>query len=197
MVRLKRIVEALLFALAFWGPAQADEPLSPPWKSYVTLPGAYQLGSSNVLPNEGKSCAFIRSQKDVGVKVHALIYQAVSSGPYRGGKLTLKGFLRTREVQGWAGLWVRAEDAQGRVLSFQNMMDRPVRGSTEWSPYQVGIDLPVQTAKVVFGALLVGQGEVWVDRLSLEGIGPERAIEKLRQKIRSLPEKATNLGFEE
>lgn len=182
--------------IALWSSAVADESLGTPWKSYVTLPGAYELGSTTVQPHEGKNCAFIRSQKDVGVKVHALIYQAISSGEYRGGKLTLRGFLRTKEVKGWAGLWVRAEDAQGRVLAFQNMMERPVRGNTDWSPHLVDIDLPEQTAKVVFGALLVGQGEVWVDQLSLQGAGPERAIEQLRQKIRSLPEKPTNLGFE-
>lgn len=197
MVGLKQIVKALFLGVALWGSAVADAPLGEPWKAYMTLPGAYQLGSTTVLPHEGQNCAFIRSRKNVGVKVHALIYQAVSSGEYRGGKLTLKGFLRTKEVKGWAGLWVRAEDAQGRVLAFRNMMERPVRGSTDWSPHLVSIDLPEQTAKVVFGALLVGEGEVWVDKLSLQGAGPERAIEQLRQKIRSLPDKPANLGFEE
>ncbi len=84
-----------------------------------------------------------------------------------GGKdLELRGFLRTQDVTGFAGLWMREDGASGPV-AFDNMQDRGPRGTTEWTEYVIKLPVSPNAREVFFGALLRGQGKVWVDDLQL------------------------------
>jgi len=85
---------------------------------------------------------------------------------FAGAHIELRGFLRTQDVTGWAGLWMR-EDGEAGPVAFDNMQDRAVRGSTEWTEYSIKLPLSSDARKVYFGALLAGQGKVWVDDLQL------------------------------
>ena len=56
-------------------------------------------------------------------------------------------------------------------IGFDNMMSsgRAIRGTTDWTQYEIILDLkPKQAQEIVFGALLVGNGTLWVDKLVLE-----------------------------
>jgi erythromycin esterase len=83
----------------------------------------------------------------------------------RSKRVTLSGWIRTKDVTGWAGLWLRADGAPGEVLGFDNMQGSGPKGTTEWTHYEVSVDVPAETKAVVFGVLLVGTGEAWVDEL--------------------------------
>jgi C-terminal processing protease CtpA/Prc len=61
---------------------------------------------------------------------------------FSGGTIELRGFLRTEDVSGFAGLWMR-EDGQSRNLAFDDMQE------------------------LSFGFLLSGTGEAWADDLQL------------------------------
>jgi hypothetical protein len=51
----------------------------------------------------------------------------------RSRRLKLIGYIRTQNVttDGWAGLWMRVDGSDGRLLAFDNMSDRPVRGNSD------------------------------------------------------------------
>ena len=62
-----------------------------------------------------------------------------------GRTIRIEGELRTANVSGWAGLWLRA-DADGEPnLFFDNMSRRPVIGPTNWTRYFIDAPLPVNT----------------------------------------------------
>ena len=84
-----------------------------------------------------------------------------------GGKtLELRGFLRTENVSGYAGLWLR-EDGPGGTVELDNMQDRGVRGTTGWTEYSIRLPLNEDARELAFGVLIEGEGKVWADDLQL------------------------------
>jgi hypothetical protein len=66
-------------------------------------------------------------------------------------------------------LWLRVDPN----LGFDNMRDRGVQGTTAWGRYEVILDVPLNATEIAFGALLSGNGTLWVDDLNLEAVGKE------------------------
>lgn len=48
----------------------------------------------------------------------------------RGGEIKINLSIKATNVVGWAGLWIRMDDANGEMLSIDNMDNRPITGST-------------------------------------------------------------------
>jgi len=84
---------------------------------------------------------------------------------YQGKQITLSGFIKTENVSdGWAGLWMRIDPN----VSFNNMKDNGVVGTTDWQKYEITLDLkPSSSSSIVIGGLLVGKGKMWIDNLEL------------------------------
>jgi C-terminal processing protease CtpA/Prc len=85
---------------------------------------------------------------------------------FSGGTIELRGFLRTEDVSGFAGLWMR-EDGQSRNLAFDNMQKRHLKGTTDWTEYSVKLPVHEDAQKLFFGFLLSGTGKAWADDLQL------------------------------
>jgi len=85
------------------------------------------------------------------------------------GTVAFSGFIKTANVtDGWAGLWVRVDGANGEALGFDNMQGRGVVGSTEWRYYNSRVlDVPAAASKVCFGVLTAGRGTAWFDSLNI------------------------------
>ena len=94
--------------------------------------------------------------------------QSIPSSVAAGRGLRLSGWIRTKDVQGWAGLWMRV-DAPGRPhVVLDNMHDRGPRGTTEWQRFELVVPVAPGSSQVVFGVLLAGNGTAWFDDLELE-----------------------------
>jgi hypothetical protein len=68
-------------------------------------------------------------------------YTASIPMDFAGTTLELRGFLKTKGIKGWAGLWMR-EDASSGAVAFDNMQNRSVKGTTGWTAYT--IRLPIE-----------------------------------------------------
>ncbi len=98
--------------------------------------------------------------------------QGIAPDTYRGKRVRLSGFVQTDGVTHGAGLWMRIDGPAG-VMAFDNMMTRPVQGTTAWRKYGVVHDVPDNATQIAFGVLLIGHGIVWADDLALEIVGDE------------------------
>ncbi len=83
-----------------------------------------------------------------------------------GESITLKGYLKTADVEEYCGLWMRLDGEAGNV-GFDNMHNRRLKGTTDWTEYTITLPYSPETRHVVFGALLAGPGTVWVDDLQV------------------------------
>ncbi len=100
---------------------------------------------------------------------------------FSGSTVELSGWLKTRDVTGFAGLWLR-EDGKTGPIQFDNMRSRKLEGTTDWTRYTIRLPVDGRARSLYLGALLVGTGTVWVDDLALlvDGVPPEQAPPTLR-----------------
>lgn len=84
-----------------------------------------------------------------------------------GRTIRIEGELRTENVSGWAGLWLRADADDDPNLFFDNMSGRPVRGTTTWARYFIEAPLPGNTDWLNYGIVLSGAGVLYADNIRL------------------------------
>jgi C-terminal processing protease CtpA/Prc len=85
---------------------------------------------------------------------------------FDGNTLELRGWLKLENVKGTAGLWQRQDGAVG-VEQFDNMAQRNLHGTVDWTEYRIPLPLSSGTRRVTVGSLLSGTGRVWADDLQL------------------------------
>ncbi len=61
---------------------------------------------------------------------------------------------------------MRVDGDTKRAVSFDNMQDRPIEGTTAWKQYDIILDVPKESAYISYGVLLSGPGEVYLDDLT-------------------------------
>jgi len=66
-----------------------------------------------------------------------------------------------------AGLWLRVTDPLGSILEYDDMQDRPIRGTKDWQTYEVVVEMPPEASALAFGVALAGAGQVWIEDVSL------------------------------
>lgn len=90
-------------------------------------------------------------------------------GSYPGKKITLSGYIKTENIDnGYAGLWMRIDPS----VAFDNMHKNGVKGTTDWTLYEVTLTMdPQKTEQIAVGGLLAGTGKVWIDdlRITIDG----------------------------
>jgi erythromycin esterase-like protein len=85
-----------------------------------------------------------------------------------GKRVRYSGYIRTEGVtRGFAGLWWRVDGPAG-VLAFDNMQDRGVKGTTDWTKYTIELPVDASVKNINFGALFPGDGTAWFDGLTIE-----------------------------
>nr|WP_294792808.1 S41 family peptidase [uncultured Mucilaginibacter sp.] len=109
---------------------------------------------------------------------------------FKGGEIELRGFLKTENVEGVAGLWMGVDG----TTAFDNMQNRNIRGTTPWTEYSV--KLPYDDDKAVnirAGAILQGKGKIWFDnvRMFIDG----KPIEEAKIKTIALAKAETDTAF--
>ena len=124
------------------------------------------------------------------------VTQIVKADAFRGKRLRLTGYLKTRDVAEFSGLWLRVDGPNG-MLGFDNMERRPVKGTTDWTRHEVVLDVPEPAVRLAFGSLLRGVGQVWLDDLTLDVVDPQ-AIQSTTSYLYdpNPAEHTSNLDFE-
>ncbi len=104
----------------------------------------------------------------------ATLTQCTDAAPWKGKRLQLTGFLKSVGVDTGAGIWMRVDTAAvGEATAFDNMLDRPMKGTTDWKEYSVVLDVHAKATAVCYGVVMVGTGTAWADDLALKVVGKE------------------------
>ena len=92
-------------------------------------------------------------------KGYGTMCQCIDPASYAGKRIRFSGYVKAREVNDWAGLWMRVDgpDSSCPTLAFDNMYARPIKGSKDWARYDVVLDVAPQAKGICFGILLHGQ----------------------------------------
>jgi hypothetical protein len=142
--------------------------------------------------------------------VSGTLMQRASAAAYAGKTVVFSAFLKGKELSGSAGLWFRADAANGLVVAFKNawsrsQLSRILRGSTEWRKAELVITVPSSAVALAYGVQMKGGGTVWIDHVRIEARPTEDQIAEGTSRtvtynpppqLETLSEPA-NLDFEE
>ena len=120
--------------------------------------------ADNVVKHTGKWAARIERKPDSPQEFSTLTKSLPMN--FKGSRIELRGFVRTEDVSGFAGLWLR-EDGVEESLEFDGMQRRQLKGTTEWTEYAVALPVNPDGRILYFGFLMAGTGKAWVDDLQL------------------------------
>ncbi|MHC4534364.1 MAG: protein kinase domain-containing protein [Planctomycetota bacterium] len=138
------------------------------WQRSGSNPENYEMFVDTSEKHSGKASAYIKS---ISAKTggFGVLMQMFSAADFLGRRIQMSAWMKTQKVRS-AHLWMRLDGTKG-MLGFDNMSDRPVKGTTEWHKYQITLDVPESTVDIAFGALVVGEGQAWVDDFRFEVVG--------------------------
>ncbi len=167
------------------------------WIITGSAPEKYKIKIDTDIYHMGSKSATIRSLADeFSNGEFATIMQQISAKNYAGKRMRFSGFVKTRDVEGWCGLWFRIDDALGTTLKLDNMQSRPVTGTTEWNHYACVLDIPENGAIINIGMLLYGKGQAWLDNVSFQEVDKNTPTTEFAPE-EVFPDHLLNPSFEE
>jgi serine/threonine protein kinase len=143
----------------------SPEPLPKPtmplnWFAAGSAAENYEMTIDNLTKRSGMASARI-SYVSGNPQLFGTMMQKIKADSFRGKRIMMAAWMRTKDAYR-AQLWMRI-DGPSKLLGFDNMGNRPVIGTSDWTRYQIVLDVPSETQYVAFGALLIGTGHLWVD----------------------------------
>jgi len=143
----------------------------------------FRIAADGVVKRSGSFSARLGS--DVKTTGAGTLMQSISATAYRGKRVRFSAYVRTEDVAGWAGLWMRV-DRPGMRSAFDNMQERPLRGTGEWTPVSVVLDVKEGATAIHFGLLQDGAGTSWIDDASFTVVDASVPVTDLDHRPRAL-----------
>lgn len=171
--------------------------MAPPrgWFLSSSDPSSYRVGIDRNVFFSGTSSGFIESIKKP--RYPGTLMQKIRGHDFQGKRMRLSAYIKTNKVEDWASLWFRVDGIEKYALSFDNMKDRPIKGTTDWTGYEIVLDVPLKITKIAYGILLSGGGKVWIDSVKFDEVDENIPVTDLidyKDDI-NIPDKPKNLDF--
>ena len=180
------------------------------WFLGGTQPDQYKAGIDTKIVQHGQQSAILESIVE-NPSGFCTLMQGCTRKDLNGKRIKMTGYIKSLNTN-IATMWVRVDDLAGKVTAdFDNMMDRPVSGTSDWTKCEIVFDATLKCS-INYGFILSGAGKIWVDNLSFEIVDysmtktaqyldapfPEEYIQQIEKLPQELPEKpSVNLDFED
>ena len=141
------------------------------WFKAGSHPKNYEMSVDTAVKHNGKASAHIKFIGGDKAEGFGTLMQAFTADDYHGKRLRMSAWMKTENADS-AQLWMRL-DGENRMLGFDNMDNRAVKGTADWKRYEIILDVPEKTVNIAFGALVAGKGQAWVDDFQFEVVGKD------------------------
>jgi hypothetical protein len=132
-------------------------------------------------PSRWASALYVKSISPSPAGFGTLI-QAIDADDYVGERLKMTAYVKTENVQGaGVGMWMRVDgkSRSSRTLSFYNMCDKPIIGTTDWKKYEIILDVPKKSEAIFYGLFLHGIGQAWLQDVRFEIVDHKQQLSKI------------------
>ena len=169
------------------------------WIIAGSHPQSYDMGIDKGAGKEGNNAATIKSTAKK-INGFGTLMQICQAKGFHGKRVKMSGLVKTEKVEDWAGLWLRIDQKDSdEILGFDNMhdgkTDRSIKGTTDWTRYEIVLEVPANAAYLAYGALLSGKGQVWFDDIRFEEVDPSVPVTGKEPAV-NIPREPVNLDFE-
>ncbi|TJZ63325.1 peptidase S41 [Sphingobacterium olei] len=193
---MKRILFLFLTLSTLYSHAQQNDKFNLGFEEKKTnaalATGWFKWGTYNLtidsLSHSGNLAAKITSDEASG-SFGSIAYSIPAN--YSGKTIKLEGYMKIRDVEGFAGLLLRI-DGDGKSLVFDNMQNQRVKGTKDWQKYSVTLDYPEDGELILVAGMLSGKGEAWFDDFVVTIDGQD--VQMLKEK--QLPKPQTDKEFD-
>jgi hypothetical protein len=93
-------------------------------------------------------------------------------------------------------VFTNSPDVKDSLLAMDNMSKRQVSGSTDWTRYDLVLNVPKDAFGINIGARLFGLGKLWIDGAAFEEVEDDVAVTD-ELNLCQYPTYPQNLRFEE
>ncbi|MGD0530054.1 MAG: hypothetical protein ABSE49_33270 [Polyangiaceae bacterium] len=138
----------------------------PGWKFWTDDPDEYAIGVDDAVEHDGHATGFLRSlveQPAMGGRVE--LRRSLNPARYRGKRLRVRALIKADRVE-WAALSGSVE-----VGCNPDFHDDEIRGSSDWTPHEIALDVWAATRAIEYEVRLYGGGQVWIDGVRVDVVG--------------------------
>jgi len=153
----------------------------------------YDIGLDPDISYENHPCITIKAGPEPTEFV--ALAQLIKADAYRGKRLHFSAAVRSADVENRAALFMRVSGANGKMLAFDNMRQRPILGTNDWTHHAIVLDVAEEAEEIIFGILLSLEGQVWMADVALDTVGKDVPTTDLLAEV--APYFPANLGFDE
>ena len=141
------------------------------WMKAGNKPDFYDIGKDDEINYNSTPVYYLRSIFKV-TEGFGTILKNLKPTDYLGKRVRMTGYIKSENITGYAGMWMRVDgEVQGVYLSFDNMYNRQITGSNDWTKYEIVLDVPDSSTNIGYGVLIQGEGEIWFPDLRFEVVG--------------------------
>lgn len=152
----------------------------PDWYKNGDKPAAYDFFTQNVAKEK---VLHLRSNQE-DVAGFGTIMRNSSAKPFRGRKVVFSAHVKTEDLRGWVGLWMRVADSRtGEIYAYENMVREAIKDTQGWKKYSIVLEVDPNSDMVSYGILLNDAGKIWMKNAHLEpftGKGSDLEVNKTR-----------------
>jgi len=182
----------LLAAVGLLLPVIASSAAPPGWYLAGNDPASFEVSRDAAVAHNGKKSASLASTRVP--KGFGTLMQSFSATDYLGKRLRLTAWVKASDVKDWAGVWMRVDGSDSKSLGFDNMQNRPIKGTRDWTRYEVVLDVPEGAAAIAFGILVSGEGKVWISDIGFETVDKSVPV---TSSVGVLSKQPKNLDFDQ
>jgi hypothetical protein len=161
------------------------------WSLTGNAPQHYELSrpaEANWLAQDSCRIAWrMESTEQTQESDFAVLPYSFSAEGYKGKRIRYSVVLSAEGVGG-ASLVGRVDDANGKVLAFDDMQTRTVVGTVSATRYDVVLDVPESASKILVGVVLMGKGSLLANKVRIEIVGTDVPV---TDTLRSVTESTT------
>ena len=167
------------------------------WFKAGSKPNLYEIGKDENVKYDNESSMYLKSTSDVKDGFGTIMKQ-ISPDEYIDKRIRMAGMIKSENVGDWAGMWMRVDGPDyGKSLQFDNMYNRPIKGTNDWTKYEIVLDVPGNSTNIAYGVLVHGNGRVWLVNPIFEEVGNDVPTTNMpsetKYDYKKLPDKLENI----
>ena len=138
------------------------------WTYWQPSASNYEIALENNKESADHDVITVKSIQSSGTGLGATLTKNIVADFYRGKTVKMTGYIKSDKVRIKAGFWMRIDYYGVLELASDYMKNRPVKGSTDWTKYEIVLFVPIDATQISYGVSLVGKGQIWFKEMSLE-----------------------------
>jgi len=177
------LLPILMLGMASPGPLDAQVPAG--WLLSGPNADLYRMRTDREVAREGEASLRLEARGNRRSREWAVVVQMIDATAFRGQRIRLAGHLRSEDL-GSGGLWMRIDgivDGEAAQIAVDNAEDRRLSGDTAWTRQEIVLDVTRESVTILYGAMINGDGELWVDALTLEAAPDAAATAEVTNTI--------------